>query len=226
MWKLSSRAFQWCITLYSRKWTVWPWEAIFCKKLPEKQLFWRTRNRINWLWPAITPVQNLEISKTTTFSESPGRQLSDELLGRPLASILSERRAVTLLRGGGHRNLQKNDFFASFASPRKFCEENFYQDRTMWKSTDSAFRICVTHGGQNDYWPSYYCSKSGDGGKSEFVPEIMRCYKKKTRPQFSKFWLHIESAWNYMGFFHADSIWSINFENCGRVFFFQHLISV
>ena len=179
MWKLSSRAFQWCITLYSRKWTVWPWEAIFCKKLPEKQLFWRTRNRINWLWPAITPVQNLEISKTTTFSESPGRQLSDELLGRPLASILSERRAVTLLRGGGHRNLQKNDFFASFASPRKFCEEKFYQDRTMWKSTDSAFQICMTQGGTDDLNHSYHCSKSEQGGKSGLVMRNKRCHKKR-----------------------------------------------
>ena len=199
MWKLSSRAFQWCITLYSRKWTVWPWEAIFCKKLPEKQLFWRTRNRINWLWAAITPVQNLKISKTTTFSESSGRQLSDELLGRPLASILSERRAVTLLRGGGHRKLQKNEFFASFASPRKFCEEKFYQDRTMWKSTDSAFRICMTPGGPDDQSHSYCSSKSGDRVKSEFVHEIMIRWKKKTRPQFSKFWLQIESAWNYVG---------------------------
>ena len=60
-----------------------------------------------------------------------GHKLSDELLGSPLASILSERRAVTLLRGGGHRKLQKTEFFASFASPRKFCEENFYQDRIM-----------------------------------------------------------------------------------------------
>ena len=48
---------------------------------------------------------------------------------------------------------------------------------------------------------------------------------KKTRPQFSKSMLGIESAWNYMGFFHADLIWSINFENCGRVFSFEHHIS-
>ena len=173
MRKLRSIAFQRCITLYSQKWTVWPWEAIFCKKLPEKQLFWATRIWIKWLWAAITPVQNLQTSKTATFSESSRRQLSDELSGSPLASILSERRGVTLLRGGRHGKLQKSEFFASFASPRKFCEEKFYQDRTMWKSTDSAFRICVTHGGQNDYWTSYYCSKSGHGGKSEFDPEIM-----------------------------------------------------
>merc|ERR1711989_119646 len=97
--------------------------------------------------------------------------------------------------------------------------ENFYQDRSMRKSTDSAFRICVTHGGQNDYWPSYYCSKSGHGGKSEFVIEIMIRYKKKTRPQFSKLMLGIESAWNYMGFFHADSIWSLNFKIVAVSFF-------
>ena len=226
MRKLLSRAFQRCITLYSQKWTVWPWEAIFCKKLPQKQLFGGTRIWIKWLWRGLGP----PILKVPTFStcslKTLGQKLSDELSGSPLASILSERRAVTLLRGGRHGKLQKNDFFASFASPRKFCEEKFYQDRTMWKSTDSAFRICVTHGGQNDYWPSYYCSKSGHGGKSEFVIEIMSRWKKKTRPQFSKLMLGIESAWNYMGFFHADSIWSINFENCGRVFFFEHHISV
>ena len=75
------------------------------------------------------------ILKLSTFStcslKSFGHKLSNEVLGSPLASILSERRAVTLLRGGGHGKLQKSAFFASFASPRKFCEEKFYQDRTM-----------------------------------------------------------------------------------------------
>ena len=173
MRKLRSIAFQRCITLYSQKWTVWPWEAIFCKKLPQKQLFWATRIWIKWLWAAITPVQNLQTSKTVTFSESSRRQLSDELSGSPLASILSERRGVTLLGGGGTRKIAKSTFFASFASPRKFCEEKFYQDRTMWKSTDSAFRICMTLGGPDDLSHSYCSSKSGDRGKSEFVHEIM-----------------------------------------------------
>ena len=45
--------------------------------------------------------------------------------------------------------------------------------------------------------------------------------KKKTRPQFSRFRFHIESAWKKVGYFDADSIWSRNFENCGRVFFFE-----
>ena len=44
--------------------------------------------------------------------------------------------------------------------------------------------------------------------------------KKKTRPQFSRFRFHIQSAWKKVGYFDADWIWSQNFENCGRVFFF------
>ena len=44
MRKLRSRAFQRCITLYSQKWTVWPWEAIFCKKTVWKIAFWGDTN--------------------------------------------------------------------------------------------------------------------------------------------------------------------------------------
>ena len=157
MRKLRSIAFQRCILRGVFLWSKLVKTRIFSKKMPQKQLFWATRIWIKWLWAAITPVQNLQISKTTTFSESSGRQLSDELSGSPLASILSERWAVTLLRGGGHGKLQKSTFFASFASPRKFCEEKFYQDRTMWKSTDSAFRICVTLGGPDDLNPTWGC---------------------------------------------------------------------
>ena len=111
MRKLRSRAFQRCITLYSQKWTVWPWEAIFCKKLPQKQLFGGTRIWIKWLWAAITPVQNLQISKTATFSESSGRQLSDELLGRPLASILSDRRPLEFFLRTDTQKRKKMYFF-------------------------------------------------------------------------------------------------------------------
>ena len=64
MRKLRSIAFQRCITLYSQKWTVWPWEAIFCKKLPEKQLFEATRIWIKWLWRGLGP----PILKVPTFS--------------------------------------------------------------------------------------------------------------------------------------------------------------
>ena len=57
-------------------------------------------------------------------------------------------------------------------------EENLAQPSTMRKRRSTAFRICVTHGGPDDFWPSYCRSKSADGGKSEIVPEIMRCQKK------------------------------------------------
>ena len=144
MWKLLSRAFQWCITLYSRKWTVWPWEAIFSKKLPEKQLFWVSRFRINWLWAAITPVQNLQISKTTTFLESSGRQLSDELLGRPLASILSDRRPLENFLGSITKKFQKIIFFAFGQITRDFELVWPIQGRTMWKLTSWRFRKCGT----------------------------------------------------------------------------------
>ena len=55
----------------------------------------------------------------------------------------------------------------------------------MRKSRSTAFRICVTYRGPDDFWPSYRHSKSADGGKSGSVPEIMRCSKKKSRTQFS-----------------------------------------
>ena len=57
----------------------------------------------------------------------------------------------------------------------------------------------MTLGGPDDLSHSYCSSKSEHGGKSEFVIEIMIRSKKKTRPQFSKLMLQIESAWNYMG---------------------------
>jgi len=161
MWKLSSRAFQWCITLYSRKWTVWPWEAIFSKKLPEKQLFWVSRFRINWLWAAITPVQNLQISKTTTFSESSGRQLSHELLGRSLASILSDRRPVENFYQRDTKKCQKMFFFAFGQITRVFELVWPIQAGTMWRLTSWGFRKC---GGFRDLEVlnhSYRLSKSG-----------------------------------------------------------------
>ena len=154
------------------KWTKIPfWGSIL---VPEVA-FWGDTNLDQVTWRGLGP----PILKVPTFSacslKSYGHKLSDELSGSPLASILSERRALTLLRGGGHGELQKSTFFAYFASARKFCEEKFYQDRTMWKSMASAFRICMTLGGPDDLSHSYCSSKSEDGGKSESVIEIMRC---------------------------------------------------
>jgi len=162
MWKLLSRAFQWCITLYSRKWTVWPWEAIFSKKMPEKQLFWVSRFRINWLWAAITPVQNLQISKTTTFSESSGRQLSDELLGRPLASILSDRWPLENFLGSITKKFQKMIFFTFGQITRVFELVWPIQARTMWKLTSWGFRKCGSFRDLEVLNRSYGCSKSVD----------------------------------------------------------------
>ena len=52
----------------------------------------------------------------------------------------------------------------------------------------------------------------------------MRCYKKKTRPQFWFFRLATESAWAQHGWVHTDSVPGLKNQNCGRVFFFWHRI--
>ena len=62
MRKLRSRAFQRCITLYSQKWTVWPWEAIFCKKLPQKQLFF-------WGWDTNLDTQ-IDLIQGLSFAQN------------------------------------------------------------------------------------------------------------------------------------------------------------
>ena len=97
-------------------------------------------------------------------------------------------------------------------------------DYTMWKSTSSAFRICVTQSGLDDLSHSYWLSKSGEIQR-KFLLEKRRC-KKKTWPQFRFLGPEIESAWDQHGCFNADSILSRNFQNCGRVFFFGHLIII
>ena len=179
MWKLLTRAFQRCITLYSQKWTVWPWEAIFCKKLPEKQLFWATRIWIKWLWAAITPVQNLQISKTTTFSESSGRQLSDELLGRPLASILSDRRPLENFLGSITKKFQKMIFFTFGQITRVFELVWPIQARTMWKLTSWGFRKCGSFRDLEVLNRSYGCSKSEDFEILSPLPKIRGVAKKQ-----------------------------------------------
>ena len=115
--------------------------------------------------------------------------------------------------------MQKLAFFASFASPRKFCEENFYQDRTMRKSTDSAFRICMTLGGPDDQSHSYCSSKSDEGGKSGLVPKNKGCQKKITRAQFlikSLFLLREVSKLDLKTSLRRNKVLK---KNCGRVFF-------
>ena len=187
MWKLMTRAFRLCITLYSRKWTVWPWEAIFSKKLPEKQLFWVSRFRINWLWAAITPVQNLQISKTTTFSESSGRQLSDELSGSPLASILSDRRPLEFFLQSITTNCQKRTFFAFQQITWDFDIETHIQGSTMWKLTSWGFRKCGSFWDLEVLNRSYGCSKSEDFEILSPLPKI-RGVPKKRHGHNNEFW--------------------------------------
>ena len=89
--------------------------------------------------------------------------------------------------GGWHKKWSKTAFFAKSPSPRKFFGENFFMGSTMRKSTDSAFRICGSHRGTYDQKYSYCSSKSGQVGKSGFVPENRGCHKKMMGPQFWQF---------------------------------------
>ena len=61
---------------------------------------------------------------------------------------------------------------------------NFFRGSTIRKSTDSAFRICGSQRGTYDQKYSYRSSKSGQVGKSGFVPENTGCQKKIRRAQF------------------------------------------
>ena len=91
-----------------------------------------------------------------------------------------------MLRGGGRKKWSKTAFFAKSTSPRNFFGENFFMGSTMRKRTDSAFRICGSHRGTYDQKYSYRSSKSGQVGKSGFVPENTGCQKKLMRAQFLK----------------------------------------
>ena len=88
--------------------------------------------------------------------------------------------------GGDTRNGQKRRFFAKSPSPRNFFDEKFFMGSTMRKSTDSAFRICGSHRGTYDQKYSYRSSKSGQVGKSGFVPENTGCQKKWMCAQIKK----------------------------------------
>ena len=87
-------------------------------------------------------------------------------------------------KGGRHGKWPKTAFFAKVPSPRHFCEEIFFRGSTIRKSTDSRFRIRGSHRGADDQNYSYRSSKSGQVGKSGFVPENTGCQKKIRRAQF------------------------------------------
>ena len=105
-------------------------------------------------------------------------------MGRPSSIKIVRLAAIWNFFGGGHEKLQKTAFFAKIPSPQHFCEGKFFQDRTMWKLSSRAFRKCGTFWACELFNGSYCWSKSDHVGKSRSVPEIRRCQKKKTRPQF------------------------------------------
>ena len=126
----------------------------------------------------------------------------------------------------GNEKLQKTDFFRKTLTPRNLLKENFFQHRTMSKLTSRRIWKCIIYEGYGDFCASYYPSKSAHGGKSESVTIIMRCSKKKTRPQFWVLSAAIESAWDQPYWSHADSMAALKTQNCGRVFFFGHRLWV
>ena len=76
----------------------------------------------------------------------------------------------------------------------------------------------LIHEAPDDFWPSYYRSKSERGGKSENVTEIMRRLKKGTAT-ILEFWLNIESALEKPTFCSPDSTWRRDFGNCSSLIF-------
>ena len=57
-------------------------------------------------------------------------------------------------------------------------------------------------------------------------PRKYEALKKKTRPQFWVLSSVTESAWNQPYWTHADSVTELKTQNCGRVFFFERLLSI
>ena len=125
-----------------------------------------------------------------------------------------------------HTKKCKKLIFSWNACSWKFIIENFFQHRTMWKLTSGRFRKCISYEAYGDFYASYHRSKSTHGWKSESVTIIMRCSKKKTRPQFWELRLEIESAWEQPCWSHADSISEPKTQNCGRVFFLLRFLSL
>ena len=127
--------------------------------------------------------------------------------------------ATWIFFGMDTKKCQKRRIFAFRQITWDFDIETHIQGTTMLKLTSRRFRKCGSFWAYDDFCASYYRSKSAHGGKSESVPIIMRCPKKKTRPQFWKLRLEIESALKQPCWSHADSISEPKTQNCGRVFF-------
>ena len=101
-----------------------------------------------------------------------------------------------------------------------------YRYASRWILTSRRFRICIWKVGTTNFWPCFGRPKLGECDKMGSVSKIMSRWKKQIRPQFSEYWLQIESAWAHRLWAHADSFWKRYFENCGRICFFYRLILV
>ena len=177
-------AFRLCITLWGQNWTVWLSETIFSKKNGLKTAI---------LGDTILDRLTSEGAGTKIFEAIANFSMCFEKCGT-LSSIWAMGKASSFkivrttgryfFGRGGHENLQKTDFFCKTLAPEKFIIGNFFQHRTIWKLTSGRFRKCISYEAYGDFYASYHRSKSTHGWKSESVPIIMRCPKKKTRPQF------------------------------------------
>ena len=92
------------------------------------------------------------------------------------------------------------------------------QGRTMWKLTSWGFRKCGSFRDLEVLNQSYWLSKSSQISKKNC--RVTRRYEKKIRPQYWVLGSDTESAWDQHGWFHADSMATLKFQNYGRGFFF------
>ena len=128
--------------------------------------------------------------------------------------------------GADTKNGKKTIFFHKTLISENLLKEANIQARSMWKLTSWQFRKCGTYWACHVFNGSYRPSKMDESEKNWSVPENKRCPKKETRPQFWKLRLEIESALKQPCWSHADSISEAKTQNCGRVFFFGHLLSL
>ena len=133
--------------------------------------------------------------------------------------------ATWIFLGGGNEKMQKNDFFHKTLISQNLLKEANIQAWSMWKLTSWRFRKCGTYWACHVFNGSYRPSKMDESEKTGPSPKISGVQKKKTRPQFWKLRLEIESALKQPCWSHADSISEPKTQNCGRVFFFGHRLS-
>ena len=114
------------------------------------------------------------------FPENLGAKAFRWAIGKPAGIKIVRSAAAWNISWGGPQKMQKSEFFASFASPRKFCEEKFYQDRTMRKLTSRAFRKCVTYWACEVLNGSYRPSKTDESEKTGPSSKLRGVTKKDT----------------------------------------------